>query len=415
MCLRTYSLMRIFYTIVFVYIFIVGLLVGYSVIAPDARPSSSTLTTAQPTIPGILDLSEETSNKSDIPRKREESPPTYKEKVPNWDNITTVPLFSDEVINPHPFSFTIANRDACFRRNDTGDGIFLVILVKCRLNETYDRQQIRQTWGGVTQVLGQRTLTMFLVGQSTDPATNRKLRDEDNDHHDFIQEDFIDAYHNMTHKTIMGLKWVATFCPQASYVLSIDSDMTLNIYNLVVRLTQMPRTSFAEGNLRVDPRPHRKRESKWYTPYEMYPEPSYAPFLNGACYAMSGDVASSVYRESVHVRFLQWDDVFVGLVMKRLGVEPKLSPLYEQFLAVRVALRHGIGKGLRHNTYKVNEYVIKTWRNIVGKNLREQYETPTYVLALLLFNACFISAVFICCSIYIYTTADWEKTETLRV
>ncbi|XP_038054413.1 beta-1,3-galactosyltransferase 1-like [Patiria miniata] len=405
MCMiRTYSLLRMFYTIVLVYVFVVCLLVGYSVVGPDAYPP----TTEKPTVPSIDDLEEASLNISSI-RQTEEEWERISDEIPDWANITTGPLFSDEVINPHPFNFTIANKDACFRRNDTKGQLFLVILVKCRPNETYDREQIRRTWGGVKQVLGRRTLTMFLVGQTTDSVANSKLRDEDNDHRDFIQEDFIDAYHNMTHKTIMGLKWVALFCRQASYVLSVDSDMTLNIYNLVVRLIEMPRTSFAEGNLRADPKPHRSRESKWYTPYDMYPEPTYAPFLNGACYAMSGDVAISVYRESVHVRFLQWDDVFVGLVMKRVGVQPGLCPLYEQFHGVKVALRRGIGRGLRHNIKKVNEYVINIWENVVGKRLRNENKTPHFAWSLLLLNVVFIVAICIGCSIHIWTIAETEK------
>ena len=294
----------------------------------------------------------------------------YRSELVNGNNITTIPLFSDKDINPHPFNFTIANEDACFKNNEGGH-IFLVVLVKCRPNEKYDRQQVRRTWGGVTQVLGRRALTMFLIGQTTDPTANQLLRNEDGTHHDFIQEDFIDSYHNMTYKNIMGLKWVTLFCPQASYVLSIDSDMTLNIVHLVRRLIRKPRVNFAEGHLRRDPLPHRHKSSKWYTPLEMYPEPTYAPFLNGACYVMSGDVGMAIYRESIHVRFLQWDDVFIGLVMKKIGIEPQLYMRYEQFLTIKSALKRGIASGIRHNINGVNEQNIEIWDEVVGKNLQD--------------------------------------------
>ena len=40
---------------------------------------------------------------------------------------------------------------------------------------------------------------------------------------------FQDTYHNLTLKTIMGLKWMSIFCPQAQYVLKTDDDIYVNV------------------------------------------------------------------------------------------------------------------------------------------------------------------------------------------
>ena len=40
---------------------------------------------------------------------------------------------------------------------------------------------------------------------------------------------FQDTYHNLTLKTIMGLKWMAIFCPQAEFVLKTDDDIYVNV------------------------------------------------------------------------------------------------------------------------------------------------------------------------------------------
>ncbi len=38
-----------------------------------------------------------------------------------------------------------------------------------------------------------------------------------------------DTYHNLTLKTVMGLKWASIFCPQAKFVLKTDDDIYVNL------------------------------------------------------------------------------------------------------------------------------------------------------------------------------------------
>ncbi|XP_033642566.1 beta-1,3-galactosyltransferase 1-like [Asterias rubens] len=380
------KLVHVFYKIVLAYACCMFLLVYFTVISPRHHVGESTIL-----------LHDRLSDREDTPVNESA---LHDGSIWLAGNDTGIPLYSDRVINPHLFNFTIANEDACFKNTENGQ-IFLVILVKCRPNETYDRQQIMRTWGGVTEVLGRRTLTMFLIGQTDDPVIKQRIQIEDDTHHYFIQEDFLDAYQNMTYKNIMGLRWVTLFCPQAEYVMSIDSDMVLNIVHLVRRLVKKSRVNFAEGHLRTDPLPHRHKSSKWYTPLKMYPEPTYAPFLNGACYVMSGDVAMAMYWKSGHVRFLQWDDVFIGLVMRKVGVEPQLSHQYEQFAPVRSALRHGIATGSGHNWNGVNEDTIAIWDAVVGKVLQNGDDTSIVLLYWIYFG-CIVGVMVMLLSFYLY-------------
>ncbi|XP_022098879.1 beta-1,3-galactosyltransferase 1-like isoform X2 [Acanthaster planci] len=236
-------------------------------------------------------------------------------------------LFSDDIINPHPYHFTISNPTHCHDMNTSEDGQpYLLILVKAAPGDFYDRQQIRQTWGG-TRIVGQQlTSTLFLLGLSRDEEVNERIREESILYEDIVQENFIDAYLNLTIKNIMGMKWVATFCPNASYVASADADVMLNTFNWVRRLLVKPRRRYAEGSLRRNTMPVRrpdKHNAKWLTSRELYPEATYAPFFPGSCFVLSRDVAADIYNQSQHVRFLPWDDVFVGLVMKRIGIKPR--------------------------------------------------------------------------------------------
>ena len=40
---------------------------------------------------------------------------------------------------------------------------------------------------------------------------------------------FQDSYHNLTLKTVMGLKWTSIFCPHAQFILKTDDDIYVNV------------------------------------------------------------------------------------------------------------------------------------------------------------------------------------------
>ncbi|XP_033636066.1 beta-1,3-galactosyltransferase 5-like [Asterias rubens] len=291
--------------------------------------------------------------------------------------ITTV----EPVVNPHLFKFTIHNQAACFNRSNSNGELFLVFLVKCAPFEKLDRQQIRKTWGGVKEVLGRRVLTMFLLGESTDPIIRKKIQEEDNTFHDLIQVDFIDAYTNLTYKNMMGLKWVSMYCPQTSFVVSVDADMMINIVTLVKRLSTMPKTNFAEGHLQTDIPVIRAKTSKWYMPKEEFAENVYPPYLRGVCYSMSRDAAVRTFEISKYVPFLFIDDVFVGICLTKAGVILRYSQLYEQNKSMNdpmkkggigvKAMNKGIGVGILHNKDHLNQPALKLWYNIVGSQIAD--------------------------------------------
>ena len=321
-------------------------------------------------------LGGETPDKREIIPTSADKTQTTVTDLPKAANQTAV-ITSDPIVNPHPFSFIISNEDACAKRRHPNGDVFLAILVKCRAPEVSDREQIRRTWGGVKEVLGRRVLTMFLIGHSSDPAMRRIVQDEDSNNHDIIMEDFEDTYYNLTYKNLMGWKWVSSNCPNASYALTIDADMMLNIRNLVLRLEKMPRTNFTEGNLRIGYPPIKLYSSKWYISKDEYPKATYPPFLNGGCYAMSLDVASAVFKTSAYVPFFKLDDVYIGMVLAKAGIKPHFSPYYQQFEYIpdiHKALQIGIGIGIPHNVGKTNQTYINMWQDVVGSLLERDKE-----------------------------------------
>ncbi len=157
---------------------------------------------------------------------------------------------------------------------------FLVLLISTNHKEFDARQAIRETWGDENTFGDVRILTLFLLGYNTEPVLNQMVEQESQIFHDILVEDFVDSYHNLTLKTLMGMRWVFSFCPNAQYVMKTDSDIFVNMDNLVFNLLRpnsKPRRRFFTGHV-YKRRTLRDVHSKWFMPRELYPEAGTRPF-----------------------------------------------------------------------------------------------------------------------------------------
>uniref|UniRef100_A0A3Q2Q2J0 Hexosyltransferase n=1 Tax=Fundulus heteroclitus TaxID=8078 RepID=A0A3Q2Q2J0_FUNHE len=164
------------------------------------------------------------------------------------------------------------------------------------------------------------------------------LEKESQQHADIIQLDFLDSYQNLTIKTVMMMQWLAAHCPNASYAMKVDSDIFVNVFHLVQRLRSSPRAGFITGSLIRDGRPRREPSSKWFLSEALYHEDSFPPYVSGAGYVFSTDLAARISRASRFVRVIPLEDVYVGLCLRVLGVRPAYSlslPLFRNLFEVR--------------------------------------------------------------------------------
>lgn len=198
---------------------------------------------------------------------------------------------------------------------------FLVLLVTSSHEQLLARMAIRNTWGREQVVRGKRINTFFLLGTSPKQDMARVVAQESQRHRDIIQKDFVDAYFNLTLKTMMGIEWIHHFCPQAAFVMKTDSDMFVNVHYLTELLLKKNRTTrFFTGYLKMNEFPIRARSNKWFVSKYEYPWDKYPPFCSGTGYVFSGDVASQVYNVSESVPFIKLEDVFMGLCLAKLKI-----------------------------------------------------------------------------------------------
>ena len=86
---------------------------------------------------------------------------------------------------------------------DQGDA--LLILVQTAVTHFSERQQVRDTWKRECE--GEPYCgCIFIAGRSKIDAENRALRREADQHQDVLQVDVVDAYANLTLKTMFSIR-----------------------------------------------------------------------------------------------------------------------------------------------------------------------------------------------------------------
>ncbi|XP_012716377.2 beta-1,3-galactosyltransferase 2 [Fundulus heteroclitus] len=228
-----------------------------------------------------------------------------------------------------PFPYIIDEPGKCAENRPAP---FLVLLIATEARQVEARNAIRQTWGNESIFPSLGFIRLFLLGKKEGELgllQQKMLESESRRHHDIIQQDFLDSYKNLTIKTLMGMNWVAMHCPKASYVMKTDSDMFVNTEYLIYKLLRpdlKPRKDYFTGNNMRGFAPNRNQNSKWYMPPELYPGDKYPTFCSGTGYVFSGDLAGKIYRTSLRVRRLHLEDVFVGICLAKLQIEPTPPP-----------------------------------------------------------------------------------------
>ena len=147
-------------------------------------------------------------------------------------------------VNPFTHSFLVTAENGCTTKTD------MVVMVHSLHTYSDRRKAIRETWGGAIQdmewpggipLYADDIKLVFVLGLHKDPEEEKKLAQESAFFGDIVQGDFYEDYHNMTLKSLLGLKWMSEYCDGAKYLVKSDDDMIINFPHLtkVLRETNM--------------------------------------------------------------------------------------------------------------------------------------------------------------------------------
>ena len=70
------------------------------------------------------------------------------------------------------------------------------------------------------------------------------------------------------------------------------------------------------------PKPHRHKFSKWYISLEEYPYHKFPPYVSAGAYILSNVALKKFYFATYFVKKFRFDDVYLGIVAKKLNIEP---------------------------------------------------------------------------------------------
>ncbi|KAF7646416.1 hypothetical protein LDENG_00188150 [Lucifuga dentata] len=236
------------------------------------------------------------------------------------------------VAYPRNYKFMMDNTKTCKTVTP-----FLILMVPVALSDVAGRDAIRKTWGKEGVVQGKLVHTVFVVGVSGGAGAEQqqeKIRQENQQHHDLIQSNFLDTYHNLTIKTMVMLEWLNAHCLKASYVMKIDSDIFLNTENLL-KLLLDPSTSkenYMTGLVWWHSPVLRNPFMKFYMPTDVIAEAEYPPYPLGMAYVMSLDLPGKILSVSRHIKAIYIEDAYLGMCLKRLGISPTDPPEKTMFI-----------------------------------------------------------------------------------
>ncbi|KAH8034701.1 hypothetical protein HPB51_000791 [Rhipicephalus microplus] len=173
---------------------------------------------------------------------------------------------------------------------------------------------IRDTWGGTALKMG--FVVVFLLGATPDHEVQRKVLAENDIYGDVVQGDFIESYENLTYKTAMMIRWTRAKCSKAEFVLKIDDDMILSVWDFAVILKGLEGIKHSMwGYLYRHHGPNRNVSSKWYVSEEEYAPDTYPDFLSGTGYLISGDAISAL-DDVIHDEcFFPLEDIYLTAIV----------------------------------------------------------------------------------------------------
>ncbi|XP_077988091.1 beta-1,3-galactosyltransferase 5-like [Glandiceps talaboti] len=273
-------------------------------------------------------------------------------------------------INLNDFPFVVSPGNIC---NDPNT--FLFTFVTTIHDHVEKRATIRSTWASVKQVDDKKIETVFILGKSYNAGETRKILREFHTFQDIILADFDEHYLNLTLKTMIGMKWVKTFCPHVRYVLKTDDDVFVNYLSLVRELAWQPTNGLAIGYLNRNASVERNTTQKWYTPKDIYPHSTYPSYLQGQGYVLSNDVVSNVYNVSSQMQYINWEDVYVGLCLERLSVKLSHEERFEDYTRWNNRQSDGLPCSL-HNIFTLHGVDVnalkKQWQRLLEEKERAQ-------------------------------------------
>jgi hypothetical protein len=194
------------------------------------------------------------------------------------------------------------------------------------------RSVVRSTWA--QNQAAQKFKVVFMIGHDQNNYVNSAIKQESSLYGDIVQTNFSDTYYNLTTKTMMGFRWVSTYCSNAKYVLKVDDDIVVNIKPLTSYLNALVKNETYQTNSILcryyEHAPvFRDNSSKFYLSKEEHVQDYFDPYCDGPAYMLTTELLGKMYNASLYISQIKFEDVYTGILAKHLNASfVDLTPNY---------------------------------------------------------------------------------------
>ncbi len=265
----------------------------------------------------------------------------------------TTRTFAKAPDHPHQRDVTISCHTISYRVEPlvSSEPIIIGVLSSASGSGPKRRKSIRETWANGHTVL-------FLVAGPWED-----IQDEYNTYRDIIwlnEEEVYDGERSvLTFKTFAFVKIVHQMAIDKKldikYAFKTDDDSYVHVQNLYQHFFERDH---AEYNFwgwcdRKKFQPLRDNNDKWAVSFDIYPEPLYPRYCQGAGFALSKKFIDCAAGDESHIsnmRFMPFEDVAMGLIAQRCNVVPTMTEdkrLLHMYRTDTSEERHRVNRGQR--------------------------------------------------------------------
>lgn len=198
---------------------------------------------------------------------------------------------------------------------------FILIVVKSHVLNINLRLAIRHMWKNERE---KHVRIVFTLGKYALQGEQWRVDKEFHIYKDIVQGNFPDNKEKLTYKTMMGFNWIANFCRDADVVLFLDDDYYVYTKAILEYLTKLPyKDNMFIGNVIKRQQYKSISQIKKYPKYRHYTYREIPTYVNGGAFVISKMLARKFQLAFPYVRALDIDDVYLGIVAHKLGVQPQ--------------------------------------------------------------------------------------------
>ena len=204
----------------------------------------------------------------------------------------------------------------------------LILFVLTKPSDLVVRDRLRQTWLSYTKNnTNPHTRYVFVLGRARSQDTQLQIDQEQLTHNDIVQQDFKEAYNNLTLKTMLGVEWTTSYCSRAQFIQKVDDDVFVNIPRVLKLLPRLKSNVGLFGRCFYGKTPSRGGTWKWRMPVQAYEGTRYPAYCNGPSYILRMSAAQEIIRISPNIPFFRIEDVYIGLCLRAVK-EYKVQNFY---------------------------------------------------------------------------------------